>query len=98
MDAESPSIMVIHCSNLRSSSPKKYTYCSGIMCRLQVLVNVSWLKSIKLPKKSHCKAKATMLELWLLRLMIHDPVSRVLHLVNVRGASILVKAESDPHS
>ena len=84
MDAKGPRVMIIHCPDLRGSSTQQDAYSSGIMRGFEVLIDVSGLKGVKLPEESHGQAESTMLELRLSRLMIHDPVARVLHLIDIR--------------
>ena len=76
--------MIIHCPDLRGSSTQQDTYSGGIMRGFEVLIDISGLKGVELSEESHGQAESTMLEFGLGWLMIHDPVARVLHLIDIR--------------
>lgn len=89
--------MIIHGSDFRGSPSQQDADCGCIMGRLEVLIDICGLKSVKLTKKTHSKAKATMLELWFCGFVIHDPIPRVLHLTDVciTRAPIFAEAKCD---
>ncbi len=63
-----------------------------------MLIDISRLKRIKLPEQPHSQAEPTMLKLRLLWFMIHYPVPRMLHLVDISAIPVLIERECDLHS
>ena len=97
MDAQGPRVVVVHRPDLRSRSTQKDTDGCCIVSGFQVLIDISRLKRIKLAEQAHSQAEAAVFKLRLLGFMIHDPVPRVLHLIDIRAIPVLVECERDLH-
>lgn len=97
MNTQGSGVMVIHRANLGGCSTEKDTDGCCVMSGFQVLIDISRLKCIKLTKQAHRQAEPSMFKLRLRRLMIHDPVPRMLHLVNIGAIPILIECEGDLH-